>query len=173
MSQGDLIHAYMGGRLSRRTFVRRLVAGGVSFGAAVSYAHLLGQDRAAARGGFETHHEIPNVKGTILNQDLDRVIERERVKVRYSVPRRAKLEFSIYLRRPERESTWGYYSLIGYGELKTDGPVDGKTTSVPLDVNPPSSVDALRGRTSAELHLTTIARRKKTPTFGAAFHERT
>lgn len=38
----------MEGRISRRTLVRRLMAGGVSAGAAVSYAHMLAPERAEA-----------------------------------------------------------------------------------------------------------------------------
>ncbi|MDQ2675317.1 MAG: hypothetical protein M3Y34_00780 [Actinomycetota bacterium] len=48
MSRERLAQEYASGRISRRTFVRRLVAGGVSLGAAISYAHLIGQDKAAA-----------------------------------------------------------------------------------------------------------------------------
>ena len=48
MSQEELISAYLDGQMSRRTLIRRLVAAGVSFGAAVSYAHVLGHGRAHA-----------------------------------------------------------------------------------------------------------------------------
>jgi len=49
MSQGELVSAFLAGRVSRRTLIRRLVAGGVSMGAAVSYAHLLDPDPAEAQ----------------------------------------------------------------------------------------------------------------------------
>jgi len=43
MSQEQLVHAYVRGDVSRRTFIRRLVALGVSLGAAMSYADLVGR----------------------------------------------------------------------------------------------------------------------------------
>ena len=49
MPQRDLVDAYLDGRISRRTLIRRLVAGGISVGAAVSYAHLLRPESASAR----------------------------------------------------------------------------------------------------------------------------
>jgi hypothetical protein len=51
VSREDLVALYASGNLSRRAFIRRLVAAGVSFGAAVSYAHLLeGSPQARAAG---------------------------------------------------------------------------------------------------------------------------
>ncbi len=48
MSKEELVEAYMDGRISRRTFVRRLIAAGVSAAAAAAYAAAL---PAQARGG--------------------------------------------------------------------------------------------------------------------------
>jgi hypothetical protein len=48
VSRERLVEEYASGNISRRTFIRRLVAGGVSLGAAISYAHLIGQDKARA-----------------------------------------------------------------------------------------------------------------------------
>ena len=52
MSRQELVSAFMEGRISRRTLVRRLVAGGVSAGAAVSYAQMLNPERADAASGL-------------------------------------------------------------------------------------------------------------------------
>lgn len=41
MSKQELVEAYVEGRITRRVFVRRLVAAGVSLGAAVTYAAAL------------------------------------------------------------------------------------------------------------------------------------
>ena len=54
VSRDHLVSEYANGNISRRTFVRRLVAAGVSFGAAVSYAHLLEQ-APAARASARAH----------------------------------------------------------------------------------------------------------------------
>ena len=50
MSRHELVSAFLEGRITRRTLVRRLVAGGVSTGAAVSYAQMLQPDQAMAAG---------------------------------------------------------------------------------------------------------------------------
>ena len=50
MSQQELITTYREGGMSRRTLIRRLVASGVSLGAAISYAHLFAP-KAEAEGG--------------------------------------------------------------------------------------------------------------------------
>jgi hypothetical protein len=57
MSQDELVNAYIEGSVSRRTFIRRLVVGGVSLGAAVSYAHLLAPDPAGARPGQDFYKD--------------------------------------------------------------------------------------------------------------------
>jgi hypothetical protein len=48
VSRDHLVSEYASGNISRRVFIRRLVAGGVSLGAAISYAHLIGQDTSRA-----------------------------------------------------------------------------------------------------------------------------
>ena len=49
MSKRELVEAYVDGRLGRRTFVKRLVAAGVSTAAATAYAAALAP-RAHAQG---------------------------------------------------------------------------------------------------------------------------
>jgi hypothetical protein len=41
MSQDELVNAYVSGRISRRTFIRRLAIAGVSLAAAATYAEVL------------------------------------------------------------------------------------------------------------------------------------
>ena len=48
MSEEDLVKAYVEGRVSRRVFVRRLVAGGLSVSAAIIYGEVLRPGHAAA-----------------------------------------------------------------------------------------------------------------------------
>jgi hypothetical protein len=48
MSRQELVSAFLDGQISRRTLVRRLIAGGVSAGAAISYAQLLAPEHATA-----------------------------------------------------------------------------------------------------------------------------
>ena len=51
MSKDELVGRYLEGQMSRRAFLRRLVASGVSIGAAVAYADVLRAVPAAAAGG--------------------------------------------------------------------------------------------------------------------------
>lgn len=51
MPDEQLVHAYLRGDVSRRTFVRRLVAAGLSLSAAVAYTHALRPGLAAASHG--------------------------------------------------------------------------------------------------------------------------
>lgn len=62
MGDEALVNGYLEGSLSRRAFVRGLIAAGMTVGAAVSYAHLLGAERAMAgapRGLSDYHGEAP------------------------------------------------------------------------------------------------------------------
>ena len=53
MSREELVNAYLHGEISRRTFVRRLVATGVSMSAALGYAQM---DPALAQAGVKHKH---------------------------------------------------------------------------------------------------------------------
>ena len=53
MSREELVHAYLNGEISRRAFVRRLVAVGVSLTAALTYAEM---DPALARADADHKH---------------------------------------------------------------------------------------------------------------------
>jgi len=168
--EAELIDAYLDGRMSRRTLIRRLVAAGVSFGAAVSYAHVLGHGRAHGNRALGDQYVILEPPtGKILNQDLDDVIEREKVRVRFSVAKRARMEFRIWVHRPEHTYQ---YSQLAQREIETSGPVTRKEIWVPLKFNPPHSVDALRPLDAAPLDLSTVARRGREQ-FAAGFHQRT
>lgn len=52
MSQRELVDAYVEGRISRRVFIRRLVATGVALSAAATYAAALGTEPAAGSRSF-------------------------------------------------------------------------------------------------------------------------
>lgn len=63
MSQEQLVEAYIEGRIGRRTFIRRLVAAGVSLSAAVAYTHLL-QPAPARAAHTPNLYESPAVLTT-------------------------------------------------------------------------------------------------------------
>lgn len=60
MSQEELVHAYLRGSISRRTFIRRLVATGITLSAAITYAHALRPALAQAEH-VPDHYEAPSV----------------------------------------------------------------------------------------------------------------
>lgn len=85
MSREELVSAYVEGGVSRRTFIRRLVAGGVSLGAAVSYAHLLAPERAdaaAGTGGDGLDHYGPEIGVAIRSKRLPKVLNLRELAVR-------------------------------------------------------------------------------------------
>jgi hypothetical protein len=79
MSREELLNEFMAGRISRRSLVRRLVAGGVSIGAAVSYAQMISPERAVAGAVGDDHY--PLVVMTLRAMSLANVISHNRVLV--------------------------------------------------------------------------------------------
>ncbi len=59
VTEQELVQAYLEGQVSRRTFIRRLVATGISLAAAITYAHQLWGEaaRAGSPGDFYTPGE--------------------------------------------------------------------------------------------------------------------
>ena len=51
MSEEELVGAYVDGTIGRRAFIRRLVAGGLTLAAALTYADALGSPSAEAAVG--------------------------------------------------------------------------------------------------------------------------
>jgi hypothetical protein len=84
MSREQLVNSYIDGGLNRRAFIRRLVAAGVSVGAAASYAQLLAPEaKADAQIALNDHY--PEVDVRIRSRSLDRVQNRGVVRVRVVV----------------------------------------------------------------------------------------
>ena len=81
MSPNDLVSAYLDGRVTRRTLIRRLVAGGVSLGAAISYAELLRPQRASA-SSIPNHYPVTSVE--IKSSSIQTVLDRDRLIIVFS-----------------------------------------------------------------------------------------
>jgi len=79
MSQDELVGAYIEGSITRRTLIRRLVAAGVSLGAATAYAHHLAPKAAAKGFGPQ---EYPRVKLRILTDATKEVAKDGVLRVR-------------------------------------------------------------------------------------------
>lgn len=87
-----MVNAYIEGNVSRRTFIRRLVAAGVSLGAAVSYAHLLTPQHAGAAAPNSDFYQPnpdfyhpPHPAVTVGSKSIDAVVRKGTVKVLVSV----------------------------------------------------------------------------------------
>jgi hypothetical protein len=91
MSTDELVNAYIEGSVSRRTFIRRLVAVGVSVGAAVSYAHLLTPQRAGAAVPNPDFYHPPHPTVEVGSKSIDAVVSKGKVKVFVSVDEPASI----------------------------------------------------------------------------------
>jgi hypothetical protein len=100
MSRQELVSAFLDGQISRRTLIRRLIAGGISTGAAISYAQLLAPERAGAavpRGAASDHY--PLVDLTIVSPSLAGVRTSGRIKVRVlSSEELQNARFTVFLK---------------------------------------------------------------------------
>lgn len=157
MSQGELVGAYLDGRISRRTLIRRLVAAGVSVGAAVSYAQVLKPERAFARADSDHY---PDTRLKIVEEDLDRVVNRDRIYVRLHGDEDCELKpvnFTAYLR------DHGSFTVIGtHEEAKFIGP-DTRRIKIPLN---PGAGAILQARDKARVTVTMVGHDKNGQTPG-------
>src|SRR5204862_7468476 len=97
MPQQELVRAYLDGDVSRRVFIRRLVAGGVSLGAAVSYAQLLAPQVARAGTPFNDHYPLAQLR--IVTRDIVDVRHHKRLRVEVTVGEAMELRMSAFLKR--------------------------------------------------------------------------
>jgi hypothetical protein len=143
MSREELVSAYAAGSISRRVFIRRLVAAGVSVGAAASYAHLLSPARAAASPGSSSKSKAaargatnattradfytpPGISAKIKSKDLDRVAKKKELKVVVGVDEAATVDLFAEgkLRRK--------FKLIGEEQIVFNGPGE-QVVEIPLN----------------------------------------
>jgi len=86
MSSEELLVAYSEGLITRRALMRRLVAGGVTIGAAATYAHVLAPQ---ARGESEQliRAEYPSASLKILSGRRKPIVKSEKFKVKVRTDR--------------------------------------------------------------------------------------
>ncbi len=127
MSRDELVEAYLDGRISRRALVRRLVAAGVSTGAAISYAQLLSPQRAAAaeaRPAADSHYpdsHYPTLGLEIKTKRMRAARKSKRVAVAVSSSEElASLSLQVY------KKTDRGLALIGSKEIANPLGVAGK-----------------------------------------------
>jgi hypothetical protein len=149
MSREELVTAYLDGRLSRRTLIRRLVAAGVSVGAAVSYAHLLHPERAHARPDNDLY---PDATARLVVEKLTKVVNRERIIVRMRADEDSELRdvrFRLY-----RLKQGVPFDNLGQRIVPRFNGPDVKEFEVPLS---PQGVQVLTGRSRARIALHWVA----------------
>jgi hypothetical protein len=121
MSSEELVNAYLEGGVSRRAFIRRLVAGGISLGAAVSYAHLLSPDRsqAASAHAARDFYTPAGIDVQILSRDISRVAKKGKLKLQVSSDEAADIDLTATLPRRRGPLTLGStrVSLASAGTL--------------------------------------------------------
>ena len=142
MSNEELVGAYIDGAISRRTLIRRLIAGGVSIGAATAYAHHLAPT-ASARGSGP--FEYPVVRLRILSDDLRKVIQDEKLEVRVRSTDPCRLDLILTTRQGQNQVQLGKRRV-----RFTEG--GRKNIKVRID-----RVGPLRGRERVRVKLTAIS----------------
>jgi hypothetical protein len=117
VSRQELVDEYLAGGVSRRSFVRRLVATGVSMGAALSYAEVLAPEavaapRAARRGA--PHDAYPLVSTKILTRDIADVRQHNRLKVKVTTNSALVVHMSAFV---EKQGRLGLLGIVPYDPL--------------------------------------------------------
>ena len=147
MSSQELVTAYSQGRISRRTMIRRLVAGGVSVGAAVSYAHLLAPDRAAGNHhSGDCQDNYPDLHVKLKGSDLRKVIQEEKIRMRSSVDC-SSVKLDCFASLVDKEDV--HISDLGFKRYKHKGS-GAKIVKIPLSKE---GREALKGRDRARIRV--------------------
>jgi hypothetical protein len=114
VSSEQLLEAYADGEISRRTLMRRLVAAGVSMGAAATYAHVLApQAKAESRHLIRTEYPDGSIK--IVSSKLDKITEKEKVSVKVKSERKGQYKVVISL-----EKNKGPWKELGSAKIDLD-----------------------------------------------------
>ncbi len=99
MSQQELITTYREGGMSRRTLIRRLVASGVSLGAAISYAHLFApRAEAEARNHADFYEDFypSDVRLSIRSHTVNGVVKTGQVRVFVHTDDATEITFKVF-----------------------------------------------------------------------------
>jgi hypothetical protein len=145
MSERELVDAYLDGRISRRTLVRRLVGAGISIGAAVSYAQVLKPERAFAVSKDSDHYPDATIK--IVEEDLDKVVNKGRLLVKVNADEDCEfdpLRLTAYLKEGGV-----FVEMLGQTERKFSGP---KIKNVEIELTMTGS-EALATRDRAKIYV--------------------
>ncbi len=100
MSRQEAVAAFLAGRISRRTLIRNLVAGGVSVGAATSYAQMLDPEEADAALPAGLGDDLyPLVTLQFKPQTLADLLSTSKVKLVGTCGEEVGLSITVYVRQ--------------------------------------------------------------------------
>jgi hypothetical protein len=151
MSKEELLTAYAEGSISRRMFVRRLVASGVAAGTAVSYAQLLAPTEASARGGGNADDHYPLLTMKILTRDVLKVVSSKRLNVKVTVSESAFLQVAAFVKT---QGDLAYAGSVSTGLIHRGSP---QILHIPI------SVKDVQGHRSREVYVNASVRRSDHP----------
>jgi hypothetical protein len=128
MSREELVSAYLDGGMSRRVFIKRLVAAGTSIGAAVSYAHLLAPEARAASGrdGDGIDHYEPEIQVAIATARIPAVLGSRKLDVLAGADDPVTFTFKAQLRHR------GKLKTIGTKQVAFPGGVSQRRVRIPI-----------------------------------------
>jgi hypothetical protein len=128
MSREELVGAYLQGGMSRRMFIKRLVAAGTSIGAAVSYAHLLAPEAeaASAQDGDGLAHYEPEIRVVITSARVPAVLAARKLDVALSADDPVRFVLRAQIRHR------GKLKTIGTKQVVFGGAVAGSKVRIPL-----------------------------------------
>ena len=128
MSREELVSAYVEGGMSRRMFIKRLVAAGTSVGAAVSYAHLLAPEARAASGrdGDGRLHYEPEIVVGIATSKVGQVLRSGKLDVRAGSDDPVTFAFKAQVRHKGRLKT------IGTRQVTFAAATSGRLVRIPI-----------------------------------------
>jgi hypothetical protein len=108
VSVEEAVSAYQQGNLDRRAFIRRLVGGGVSLGAAVAYAHLFAPEAGATSGSSDDFYEQPlDIAIDLRNGSLAGVRRNRGFDVHVVVTDAANVDLVAWLRKRDGRTRLG------------------------------------------------------------------
>jgi hypothetical protein len=128
MSREEIVQSYLEGGMSRRIFIKRLVAAGTSIGAAVSYAHLLAPEAEAAVGedGDGVPHYEPEIRVAIRSRRIPRVLETGKLEVAAASDDPVSFTFRAQIRHRGKTKT------IGVKQAAFAAPTGNRIVKIPL-----------------------------------------
>lgn len=135
MSRQELVDAYLEGGVSRRSFVRRLVASEVSVGAAVSYAQVLAPGAASAAPRAARRAKLddlyPLVSMRILTRDIADVRSNKRLRVKVTSNSSSVLHVSAFIEKGGHLLSLGFMPADPASDRTFTAPGQ-RTVTVPL-----------------------------------------